>query len=314
MRKLILLPLLLLGWALSAQNPVFPGWYADPDVIVEKGECWIYPTSSNGAPRATYFDCFSSRDLVNWEKHECILDTASVSWAWKAMWAPCVIKKDKKFYMFFSANDAGYGKPGGIGVAVADNPAGPFTEPLGRPLLEGIHNGAQAIDQCVFRDDDGQYYMYYGGWGHCNVVKLSNDLMSIVPFEDGTIYKEITPEKYVEGPYMFKYKGKYYFMWSEGAWTGPMYSVAYAIADSPLGPFKRIDKILQQDPEVGTGAGHHSVLKIGRKWYIVYHRHPLNDKEGTHRYVCIDRMEIDKDGYIKPVRITVEGVGKVKVK
>ena len=66
-------------------------------------------------------------------------------------------------------------------------------------------------------------------------------------------------------------------MWSEGGWTGPDYSVAYAIGDSPFGPFKRVGKILQQDPAIATGAGHHSVINIPGtdQWYIVYHRRPL---------------------------------------
>ncbi|MNV40918.1 Glycosyl hydrolases family 43 [compost metagenome] len=104
--------------------------------------------------------------------------------------------------------------------------------------------------------------------------------------------------------------GKYYFMWSEGGWTGPDYSVAYAIADSPLGPFKRIAKVLQQDPQVATGAGHHSVIKHPEKndYYMVYHRRPLGEKDGNHRVTCIDRMEFDENGYIKPVKITFEGV------
>lgn len=66
-------------------------------------------------------------------------------------------------------------------MAVADNPAGPFKDVLGKPLIDKIVNGAQPIDQFVFRDDDGTYYMYYGGWGHCNIVKLSPDLLSVVP-------------------------------------------------------------------------------------------------------------------------------------
>lgn len=120
-------------------------------------------------------------------------------------------------------------------MAVADNPAGPFKDVLGKPLIDKIVNGAQPIDQFVFRDDDGTYYMYYGGWGHCNIVKLSPDLLSVVPFDDGTVYKEVTPQDYVEGPFMLKRNGKYYFMWSEGGWGSPDYRVAYAIADSPLG-------------------------------------------------------------------------------
>jgi beta-xylosidase len=113
---------------------------------------------------------------------------------------------------------------------------------------------------------------------------------------------------------MFIRNGKYYFMWSEGGWTGPNYAVAYAIADSPLGPFQRIGKILQQDPKVATGAGHHSVIKLPGKdvYYIVYHRRPLGETDGNHRATCIDRMEFDEQGHIKPVTITFEGVDRVK--
>jgi beta-xylosidase len=152
--------------------------------------------------------------------------------------------------------------------------------------------------------------MYYGGWRHCNVVKLAPDLLHLVPFEDGTTYKEITPQNYVEGPFMLKRGGKYYFMWSEGGWTGPDYCVAYAIGDSPLGPFRRIGKILQQDPEVATGAGHHSVIKGqgADEFYIVYHRRPQGETDGNHRVVCIDRLEFDADGTIRPVKLTFEGV------
>lgn len=152
--------------------------------------------------------------------------------------------------------------------------------------------------------------MYYGGWGHCNMVKLSDDLLHLVPFEDGSLCKEVTPDNYVEGPFMLKHQGKYYFMWSEGDWTGPDYCVAYAMADSPFGPFKRVGKILEQDEEVATGAGHHSVIK-GLKddeWYIVYHRHPLNETDGNARVVCIERMFFDDEGYIKPVKMTFKGV------
>ena len=225
------------------------------------------------------------------------------------MWAPSVISKDGKYYFFFGANDVHEGEIGGIGVAVADKPEGPYRDLLGKPLINDIINGAQPIDQFVY-NDDGTYYMYYGGWGHCNVVKLNDDFTGFVPFEDGEIYKEVTPENYVEGPFMFKKDGKYYFMWSEGGWTGPDYCVAYAISDSPFGPFERIGKILQQDPEVGAGAGRHSVINVANTedYYIVYRRHPLGDKDGNHRVTCIDRMTFDENGHINPVKITFEGV------
>jgi beta-xylosidase len=240
-----------------------------------------------------------------------VLDTANVKWAKKAMWAPAIVQKDKKYYLFFGANDIQSDKEtGGIGVAVSDKPEGPFVDHIGKPLIDSFHNGAQPIDQFVFKDKDGQYYIIYGGWSHCNIAKLSKDFKSLVPFEDGITYKEITPEGYVEGPYMFYKDGKYYFMWSEGGWTGPDYSVAYAIADSPMGPFKRIGKILQQDPAIARGAGHHSIIHNAKKnlWYIVYHRRPLTETNGNHRETCIDVMSFDKDGLIKPVVITNEGV------
>jgi beta-xylosidase len=136
---------------------------------------------------------------------------------------------------------------GGIGVAVADKPEGPFKDYLGKPLIDKFYNGAQPIDQFVFKDTDGQYYIIYGGWGHCNIAKLKNDFTGIEPFADGKAFKEITPEGYVEGPVMFIRKGKYYFMWSEGGWTGPDYRVAYAIGNSINGPFKKIGTVLKQD-------------------------------------------------------------------
>ena len=295
----------------TSGNPVFPGWYADPEGVVFGDEYWIYPTYSAPYDEQTFMDAFSSKDLVNWTKHPNVLSKENISWFKRALWAPAVIHANDKYYIFFGANDIqSNNELGGIGVAVADNPAGPFKDALGKPLIDKFVNGAQPIDQFVYKDDDGQYYMYYGGWGHCNIVKMGTDLISIVPFEDGSMYKEVTPENYVEGPFMLKRNGKYYFMWSEGDWNGPDYSVAYAIADSPFGPFRRMGQILKQDKNIATGAGHHSIIKGLDKdeWYIVYHRHPLGDTDGNHRVTCIDRMYFSQDGSILPVEMTNTGV------
>lgn len=292
-------------------NPVFEGWYADPEAVVYDTQYWIFPTYSAPFEKQTYMDAFSSEDLVNWEKHPRVLSNDSVKWVKKALWAPAAIAANGKYYLFFGANNImNNDEVGGIGVAVADKPEGPYRDALGKPLIGKIVNGAQPIDQFVFRDDDGEYYMYYGGWKHCNMVHLAPDLLSIVPFEDGDLYKEVTPEKYTEGPFMFKRNGKYYFMWSDGAWRGPDYCVAYAIADSPFGPFRREAEILRRDPNIGTGAGHHSVIQGPGKdeWYIVYHRHPIGETDGDGRVTCIDRMYFDKTGRIMPVKMTVEGV------
>lgn len=275
---------------------------------------WIYPTYSAPYDEQVFLDAFSSPDLVQWTKHSRILDTNAVTWVRRALWAPAVVRKNGRYFLFFGANDIQNDRQyGGIGVAVANQPSGPFVDYLGRPLVDRFHNGAQPIDQFVFHDRDGQYYLIYGGWRHCNIARLQPDFRAFEPFTDGTVFKEITPEGYVEGPFMFLREGSYYFMWSEGGWTGPNYSVAYAIAKSPLGPFKRIGKILQQDPNIATGAGHHSVIQLPGQdiYYIVYHRRPLGETDGNHRVVCIDRMEFDDQGLIRPVKITFEGVEAV---
>ena len=320
-------------------NPVFEGRYADPEAVVFDGRYWIYPTCSEPFKDQLHFDAFSSPDLVNWTKHTNILSDKQISWLRLALWAPSAVKKDGKYYLFFGANDVHEGEVGGIGVAVADNPAGPFEDALGHPLIGEIVNGAQPIDQFVFHDPrSGNWYMYYGGWKHCNVVRLSESLTSLIPFEDGEFYKEVTPKDYVEGPFMLYRQDRYYFMWSEGVWTKDSYRVAYAIADDPLGPFEKKDVILQSDPQVATGAGHHSVIKGPGEdeWYIVYHRHPLPEsvpetdssypkgqdaasaskgsngkttkQDGNDRVVCIDKLEFAPDGRILPVKMTFTGV------
>ncbi|MBQ5946797.1 glycoside hydrolase family 43 protein [Massilia sp. ST3] len=323
----------------QAANPVVPGWYADPEIRIFGNSYWIYPTYSDdfGKPdrsrsftagqqrmraqseliwepylKQTFINAFSSPDLVSWTKHEHVLDVENVAWAAYAVWAPSAIEHQGKYYLFFGANDIkSDGQTGGIGVAVSDRPEGPFKDALGRPLIDKIHHGAQPIDQMVFKDDDGQLYLYYGGWKHANVVKLAPDLLSLVPFPDGATFREITPDPaYVEGSFMVKRKGVYYLMWSEGEWTGPDYRVAYAMGKSPTGPFKRAGTILGQDRKIAKGAGHHSVVNIPGTddWYIAYHRRPLNDTNGHHRETAIERLYFEEDGSIRPVAMTTAGV------
>jgi beta-xylosidase len=292
-------------------NPVIPGWYADPEARVFAGQYWIFATYSAPYDQQTFMDCFSSPDLATWTKHPKIIDTSIITWAKRAIWAPSIVEKGGKYYLFFGANDIQNDHQlGGIGVAVADHPDGPYKDYLGKPLVDRFYNGAQPIDQFVFKDADGQHYLIYGGWRHCNITKLSDDFTGFVPLADGQVFREITPQQYVEGPFMALRNGKYYLMWSEGGWTGPNYAVAYAMSDSVFGPFKRIGKVLTQDPAIATGAGHHSVLQVPGEdqWYIIYHRRPVGRRGANDRVVCIEKMEFDEQGLIKPVKITTEGV------
>ncbi|SDF38160.1 protein of unknown function [Lentzea fradiae] len=293
----------------EAGNPFVDGWYADPDVEVYGDRYWVFPTSSRPYDEQTYLDAFSSTDLVHWTKHPNVLTTADVSWARRAVWAPAPVQRNGKYYLYFGANDIqSDSELGGIGVAVADRPEGPYRDAIGKPLVDRFVNGAQPIDQDVFIDTDGQAYMYYGGWGHANVVKLNADMTSLGRFDDGSTYKEITPANFTEGSQMFKRDGKYYFMWSEDGWTGPNYAVAYAIADSPTGPFTKIGRVLGQDGAVARGSGHNSVLNVPGTdiWYIVYHRRPLSLSGANDRQIAYDRMTFHADGTIQPVTMRVK--------
>ncbi|WP_373518050.1 family 43 glycosylhydrolase [Pricia sp.] len=86
-------------------NPIFEGWYADPEGVVFDDTYWVFPTFSNDYDKQLHFDAFSSKDLVNWEKHKRILDTTQIKWLRQALWAPSIIEKNDKYFLFFGAND-----------------------------------------------------------------------------------------------------------------------------------------------------------------------------------------------------------------
>jgi beta-xylosidase len=308
--------------SIRSGNPVFPGWYADPEGAILDSHYWIFPTYSAQYDDQVFLDAFSSNDLVTWEKHPHVIDTSIVKWARRAMWAPSILEKQGRYFLFFSANDIQRpGGPlwdandtrnhtGGIGIAVADSPGGPFRDYLGKPLISDFYNDAQPIDQFVFSDSNSMYYMVYGGWRRCNLVKLNDDFTGFIPWDDGSIFKEITPENYVEGPVIFQRNNKFYFMWSEGSWGNDSYHVAYAMADKVEGPYFRVGSILESDQNIATGAGHNSVINVPQTdtWYIIYHRRPIPNKGRDHRVTCIDTLKFNNDGTIKPVVMTFKGV------
>lgn len=195
-------------------NPIFPGWYADPEMHIFAGRYYLYPTYSADYGEQTFFEAWSSSDLTDWRSEGRILDFADVSWSTnRAAWAPSAIERNGRYYFYFSAGDGA-----GLGVAVADHPAGPFRDALGRPLVGHYPHGAQPIDAHAFLDEDGQAYLYFGGHRHAVVIRLNEDMVSL----DGD-FLEITPENYVEGPFLLKRRGVYYFMWSEAC--GPRHVV-----------------------------------------------------------------------------------------
>lgn len=313
----------LLVEAQVMNNPVLTGFYADPDVLYSKktNKYYIYPTSDGFTGwSGYYFKTFSSDNLVDWKDEGVIIDLKKdLTWANRNAWAPCIIEHEVngeyKFYYYFTAAQK-------IGVAVADNPTGPFTD-SGKALVdskpEGVNEG-QEIDPDVFRDPvSGKSYLYWGN-GYAAVAELNDDMVSLKP----NTTRVITPDNtFREGIYVFYRKGMYYFVWSEDDTRSENYRVRYGTSDSPLGPIKVPDNnlILKKDEYLGIyGTGHNSILEIPDKdeWYIVYHRfnYPkgitMGDAAGYNREVCIDRMYFNEDGSIRPVIPTLTGIEPLK--
>jgi arabinoxylan arabinofuranohydrolase len=312
-------------WSVTASvanNPALNGFYADPDIMYSEktSKYYIYPTSDGfDGWSGTYFKTFSSPDLVNWTDEGIILDLEKdVSWANRNAWAPCIIEKkigdSYKYYFYFTAAQK-------IGVAVSDNPTGPFVD-SGKALIDKLPNGVsggQQIDPDVYTDpQSGKSYLYWGN-GYMACAELNADMISI---KEESI-KVMTPDNtFREGSTVFFRNGKYYFLWSDDDTRSENYKVRYGTSDSPTGKINipQNNLVIAKDKEAGIYAtGHNSVIQIPGKdeWYIVYHRfnYPngitMGDAAGFNREVCIDKMEFDQEGNIKQVKPTHEGIKPV---
>lgn len=301
------------------KNPILTGFHADPEILYSNktGRYYIYSTTDGmDGWGGWYYTVFSSDDLINWRYDGVALDLRSQSpWADGNAWAPAIEEKlidgQYKYFLYFSGNPrTGGGKQ--IGVAVADSPAGPFTD-IGHPIVTDSPVGyGQQIDVDVFTDPvSGKSYLYWGN-GYMAGAELNKDMLSIKP----RTLRVMTPEggtlqdyAYREAPYVFYRNGLYYFMWSVDDTGAANYHVAYGTSRSPLGPIEvAADPIvIIQDPAQQIyGTAHNSILQIpgSDEWYIIYHRinrNYISNGPGTHREVCIDRMEFNDDGTIKRV-------------
>lgn len=291
---------------LNAPAPALPGVYADPNITVFNNRFYIYPTTDGTTGwKSTSFTCWSSPNLTDWKNEGVILDLPrDLTWAKERAWAPTIAFKNNQYYYYYSADV-------NIGVAVSDKPTGPFTDPLGKPLIPKGTRRGQMIDPMAFVDDDGQAYLYWGQ-GQCNVVKLNTDMISA----DTSKVTSFKPPGYNEGPFMIKRKGIYYLMWSEYDTRDPRYSIAYATSASPMGPFKKaVGFPVLKGKGVVKGAGHHSVVQVPGTddWYIAYHRFKIPDGNGYNRETCISRMYFDDAGHILPVDV-FQKIKPVKIK
>ena len=302
---------------------------ADPSAHVFEGKIYIYPShdldletvdNDLGDQYAmTDYHVFSqdhpeapATDLGE------VLHMRVVPWASKQFWAPDAAFANNRYYLYFPARDrAGVFR---IGVATSPKPAGPFVaekEPI---------PGSFSIDPCAFRDDDGTFYLYFGGlWGgqlqswqgdefnekgeepaleaaalNPKFARLNSDMLSFVcPPKDLQIVDESGEplksgdheRRYFEGPWMHKYNGLYYLSYS----TGNTHLIVYATGTSPEGPFTYRGRILT--PVVGWTT-HHSIVEHGGRWWLYYHDSSLSGGTNHKRCVKVQELFYAADGSI----------------
>ena len=301
------------GQIVTGTNPIINDQFtADPTARVFEGKIYMYPshdipsviTHVDGSAWFSMPDyhVFSSEDLTSWTDHGVILRQEDVPWGKPdayAMWAPDCVYKDGKYYFYFpDAPAEGFGF--GIGVAVADKPYGPFT-----PQEEPI-KGVFGIDPCVLIDDDGTSYIYWSGMG-LSGCKLNDNMLEL----DGRPVRldETLPAGFKEGPFAFKRDGKYYLTYP---WVREnTETLAYAMSDSPLGPFEYKGLIMKESP-VGCWTNHHSLVEYKGQWYLFYHHNDYSPDFDKNRSARIDKVFFNEDGTIQEVVPTLRGVGPVK--
>lgn len=306
---------------------------ADPSAHVFDGRIYIYPSHDieAGIPFNDNGDHFGMQDyhVLSLDSpdspavdHGVALHIKDVPWAERQMWAPDAARKDGKYYFYFPAK-----KPDGIfqiGVAVADSPVGPF-----KAQPKAIE-GSYSIDPAVFEDDDGSFYMYFGGiWGgqlqnyrnnqysadHAEptaaelalgpkVAKLRDDMLEfaeaprevlILDEQGQVLLAGDTDRRFFEASWLHKYQGKYYFSYS----TGDTHFLCYATGDNPYGPFTYQGRILE--PVVGWTT-HHSICEFEGKWYLFYHDSILSEGVTHLRSVKMAEIQYDADGKIQTLK------------
>ncbi len=292
-------------------NPIIKDKFtADPAALVYQDKVYLYTghdVAAKGENRYVMQEwlCYSSGDMVNWKAHEVPLKTTDFSWAKGDAWASQVIEKNGKFYWFVSISHATiHGKA--IGVAVSDRPTGPFKDALGKALVTNdmttdVKISWDDIDPSVIIDDDGQAYLFWGNT-KCRYVKLKDNMLEV----DGPI-KTIDVPNFTEAPWIHKRKGWYYLSY---AYEFPE-KIAYAMSKSIHGPWEF--KGIINEIAGNSNTNHQAIINFKGNDYFIYHNGALAADAGSfHRSVCIDNLYYNKDGSIKRVIMTTEGVKPVK--
>ncbi len=307
---LILLAMAMISH-LSGQNPIIRNQFsADPTARVFGDTVYLFPShdiANMGKGRKDWFcmadyHTFSSSDLTNWTDHGVIVSQEKVAWVDSTgynMWAPDCIEKNGKYYFYFPAGvrDSHFGRGFGIGVAIADNPSGPYI-PQPAPI-KNVHG----IDPNILIDKDGQAYIYWAA-RNIYVAKLKDNMLELA--SEPVIIANLPDKGLKEGPFVFERNGIYYLTYPHV--RNKTECLEYAISNNPMGPYKVTGVIMDESP-TGCWTNHQSVINFRGQWYLFYHHNDFSPQFDKNRSVRIDSLFFNENGTIKKVIPTLRGVG-----
>lgn len=278
---------------------LLPG--ADPHVAFFAGEYWVFRTSTVAETANTlhaYVGGAPSSEPGDWSVIGPLLTLADVAWIEDDgapvhyLWAPAVVSREGAYYLYFSVGPQDP-TPSRIGVAVADNPAGPYVD-SGAPLLTG-GNGFEAIDPMVFVDPATDVPYLYAGGSAGSTLRLFQLRDNLVEIEQE--FQIDQPENFTEAPFMHLQNGLYYLSYSNGRWNDDSYSVHYSVAPSPHGPWTYCGVLVETGPE-GKGPGHNSFLEDPDDpavWHFIYHQWDTrftNPPYSGDRHIVFDELDL----------------------
>ncbi len=268
---------------------------ADPSAHVwEDGRLYVYPSTDvaggKGFSQMDGYHVFSTDDMITWKDHGEILHSRDVEWGREDggfMWAPDCAYVDGTYYFYFPhPTGENARKTWKIGVATSQSPISGFKV---QGYLEGLE---PHIDPCVFIDDDGQAYLYYGGFAEPYVAKLKENMVEVegpsIPLEGLGDFRE--------GLFAFKRNDIYYLIYPDNKKRG--HRMHYAMSDNPIGPWEHKGILL--DP-TGSLTTHGSVVEFKGKWYLFYHNAALSGKKMANRSICFDEVTFNEDGTMNKV-------------
>ncbi|TKK86853.1 carbohydrate-binding protein [Herbidospora galbida] len=310
---LLCLTALLPATSARADNPIVQTIYtADPAPLVHNGRVYLY--TGHDEDGSTYFTMrdwrvYSSSDMANWTDHGSPMSLATFSWADANAWAGHVAYRNNKFYWYVPVRQRSTGRMV-IGVGVSNSPTGPFTDALGRPLVDN-----NEIDPNVIIDDDGQAYLYWGN-PRLAYVRLNSDMIS---YSGGINYVSLTaagfgarsgnaqrPTLYEEGPWVYKRNGLYYNVFAAECCSE---FIAYSTAPSATGPWTYRGTVM---PRQGASFTNHAgVIDFAGGSYFFYHNGALPGGSGYTRSVAVEKFTYNGDGTIPTMNMTTAGPPQV---